>query len=262
MNKIDEWVEEDKLILLEGWARNGLTYEQIAHNVGIDTSTLWDWRNKNTTISNAIKKGREVVDLEVERALLKKALGYEYKETIKERINDDFQKKRHNNKVEFTEKQWNICKNYFNNECCYCGNEIELTKDHLQPLKQDGTMTMNNIVPACQKCNSSKKDNQWAEWYLKQEFYNEQKYKKIIEYIMFASNIQNEFENKQDDNLTITKEITKHMSPDTTAQIYWLKSRKPEEWGDKQQIEINEVPTLDINIVDNSNLEKYMYNKE
>jgi transposase-like protein len=72
--KIDEWLEQDKLILLEGWARDGLTYEQIAHNMGIDTSTLWDWRKANTTISNAIKKGREVVDYEVENALLKSAL--------------------------------------------------------------------------------------------------------------------------------------------------------------------------------------------
>jgi len=72
--KIDEWLEEDKLILLEGWARDGLTYEQISHNMGIDTSTLWDWRNKDSNISNAIKKGREVVDFEVENALLKNAL--------------------------------------------------------------------------------------------------------------------------------------------------------------------------------------------
>lgn len=74
MAKIDEWLEQDKLILLEGWARDGLTYEQIAHNMGIDTSTLWDWRKANATISNAIKKGREVVDYEVENALLKSAL--------------------------------------------------------------------------------------------------------------------------------------------------------------------------------------------
>lgn len=74
MAKIDEWLEEDKLILLEGWARDGLTYEQISHNMGIDTSTLWDWRKKDSNISNALKKGREVVDFEVENALLKNAL--------------------------------------------------------------------------------------------------------------------------------------------------------------------------------------------
>lgn len=74
--KINEWLEQDKLILLEGWARDGLTNEQIAKNIGINTSTLWDWRKKNADISNALKKGKEVVDLEVENALHKRALGY------------------------------------------------------------------------------------------------------------------------------------------------------------------------------------------
>lgn len=74
MAKIDEWLEKDKLILLEGWARDGLTYEQISHNMGIDTSTLWDWRKKNDNISNALKKGKEVVDFEVENALYKSAM--------------------------------------------------------------------------------------------------------------------------------------------------------------------------------------------
>lgn len=74
MAKIDEWLEEEKLILLEGWARDGLTYEQISNNIGIDTSTLWEWRKKESNISNALKKGREVVDFEVENALLKNAL--------------------------------------------------------------------------------------------------------------------------------------------------------------------------------------------
>ena len=71
MAKIDEWLEQDKLILLEGWARDGLTYEQIAHNMGIRRETLYDYKNKYPNISNALKKGKEVVDIEVENALLK-----------------------------------------------------------------------------------------------------------------------------------------------------------------------------------------------
>ena len=76
MAKIDEWLEQDKLILLEGWARDGLTYEQIAHNMGIGLTTLKEWRQKEPTIQSALKKGKEVVDIEVENALLKRALGY------------------------------------------------------------------------------------------------------------------------------------------------------------------------------------------
>ena len=75
-SKADEWLEQDKLTLLEGWARNGLTDEQIANNIGISRSTLFEWRKNNQDISNALKKGKEIVDIEVENALLKRALGY------------------------------------------------------------------------------------------------------------------------------------------------------------------------------------------
>ena len=72
--KYQEWLEPDGLLLLEGWARDGLTDEQIAHNMGIATSTLYDWKKKYPEISETLKKGKEVVDIEVENALLKSAL--------------------------------------------------------------------------------------------------------------------------------------------------------------------------------------------
>ena len=62
MAKIDEWLEQDKLILLEGWARDGLTEEQIAKNIGISRQSLWKWKEKEVDILNALKKGKEVVD--------------------------------------------------------------------------------------------------------------------------------------------------------------------------------------------------------
>lgn len=74
MSKIKDWLEPDKLVLLEGWARDGLTNEQIANNIGINVKTLYEWKNKESNISNALKKGKEIVDFEVENALLKSAL--------------------------------------------------------------------------------------------------------------------------------------------------------------------------------------------
>lgn len=74
MSKIKDWLEPDKLVLLEGWARDGLTNEQIANNIGINVKTLYEWKNKESNISNALKKGKEVIDFEVENALLKSAL--------------------------------------------------------------------------------------------------------------------------------------------------------------------------------------------
>lgn len=73
--KYQRWVEPDGLLLLEGWARDGLTEEQIAHNMGCSRSTLNEWRSKFSVISDALKKGKEVVDYQVENALLNKALG-------------------------------------------------------------------------------------------------------------------------------------------------------------------------------------------
>lgn len=69
-----EWLDKDKLLLLRGWKRDGLTDEQIAKNIGIRRETLWDWQKKYPNIANALKRGKEEVNFAVENALLKKAL--------------------------------------------------------------------------------------------------------------------------------------------------------------------------------------------
>ncbi|MCB6265521.1 helix-turn-helix domain-containing protein [Longicatena sp. 210702-DFI.1.36] len=131
--KYQEWLTEEGLLQLEAWARDGLTEEQIAHNMGINRRTLTDWKNKYTPISLTLKRGKEVVDIQVENALLKRALGYTYKEVTREKI--------------------------FNPET----GQYEL-------------------MP--------------------------------------------------------TKEVTKEVVPDTTAQIFWLKNRRPEQWRDKRDVSV------------------------
>ena len=130
--KYQEWLEEEKLILIEGWARDGLTDKQIAHNIGISEQTLNVWKKNYPSFSESLKRGKEVVDRQVENALLKRALGYKYKETTRELI---------------TNKHTGISE------------------------------------------------------------------------------------------LVVTKIVEKEVVPDTTAQIFWLKNRKPEEWRDKRQVE-------------------------
>lgn len=78
--KYEYWLTPEGLIKLEGWARDGLTDEQIAQNIGINPATLYVWKNNYPEISESLKKGKEVVDYEVENALLKRALGYTVKE--------------------------------------------------------------------------------------------------------------------------------------------------------------------------------------
>lgn len=75
-----EWLEEDNLMLLECWARDGYTFQDIANRIGIAVSTLRMWRMQYPDIDNALKKGREIIDYKVENALLKSALGYHTKE--------------------------------------------------------------------------------------------------------------------------------------------------------------------------------------
>jgi transcriptional regulator with XRE-family HTH domain len=140
--KYEKWITEEGLVLLEGWARDGLTDEQIAHNVGVSRSTLNDWKKKYPDISDTLKKGKEVVDLQVENALLKRALGYAYEEVTEE-------------------SQWN-----------------EKAKQY---------------------------------------------------------------------ELVITKRVKKRQAPDTTAQIFWLKNRRPDKWRDKQDVE--HTGDMDLNIV-------------
>lgn len=88
--KYQEWLTDDGLLLLSGWARSGLTDEQIAKNMGIRRETLYDWIKKYSNISNALKVSKEAVDLEVENALLKRAKGYTTEEvkTIYQRDKD------------------------------------------------------------------------------------------------------------------------------------------------------------------------------
>ena len=86
--KYERWLDRDGLTLLEGWARDGLTDEQIAGTMDITTSTLYAWKKRFSEISEALKKGKEVVDYQVENALLKRALGYEYTEVMVEEGDD------------------------------------------------------------------------------------------------------------------------------------------------------------------------------
>lgn len=75
---------KDKLPLIECWARDGLIDKQIANNLNISEDTFYTYKKNHPEFSEALKKGKEVVDYEVENALLKRALGYDYEEEIYE----------------------------------------------------------------------------------------------------------------------------------------------------------------------------------
>ena len=80
MAKYDYWISKEGLTEIEGMARDGLTDKQMAHNIGIAESTLNEWKNRFPEFKESLKRGKEVVDREVENALLKTALGFYYTE--------------------------------------------------------------------------------------------------------------------------------------------------------------------------------------
>ena len=74
--KYDQWLTEEGLLKITGWARDGLIDKQIAHNMGIGASTLREWKGTFPEVAEALRKGKEVVDREVENALFRSAIGY------------------------------------------------------------------------------------------------------------------------------------------------------------------------------------------
>lgn len=87
--KYQEWLTDEGLIKIEGWARDGLTDEQISENMGIAPKTLYRWKDNYSQICQALKKGKEVVDRQVENALFKRAIGYEYTERTAKVVDRD-----------------------------------------------------------------------------------------------------------------------------------------------------------------------------
>lgn len=80
-----ETIVVPNLQLIERWKRNGASEEEIAKRLGIAYSTFNVYKAQKSELSEVLKKGKEIVDTEVENALLRRALGYEYDETMKER---------------------------------------------------------------------------------------------------------------------------------------------------------------------------------
>lgn len=71
---------QPKLDLVKGWAADGLSDEQIAHNLGIATSTLYEYKKQFPEFVEAIKKGKDISDYEVQNALFNTAKGFSYYE--------------------------------------------------------------------------------------------------------------------------------------------------------------------------------------
>ena len=84
-----ETVVLPNMTLIGKWARDGATDKEIAKRLGIGFSTFCLYKSKSLELLETLKRGKEIVDAEVENALLKRALGYEYEEITQERKGDN-----------------------------------------------------------------------------------------------------------------------------------------------------------------------------
>jgi len=164
--KYEYWLTPDGLLLLEAWARDGLTDEQIAHNLNITPSTYYEWKKKYPEISEAIKRGKEVVDVLVENALLKRALGYSFNEDKYVTIPLE--------QAEYFEKLDVFMNKYKYEHPGATDSELILIREQFPKIKT-----------------------------------------------------------------VLVERKVKDVAPDTTAQIFWLKNRKPDIWRDKQNVELS-----------------------
>ena len=111
---------------------------------------------------------------------------YHYCRKNKEAYRQRRQKRRameKNLKSTFTNEQWEYAQEYFNHKCCYCGKKKKLQQDHFVPLSKGGEYTNENIVPSCQRCNVSKCNRDFQEWYPKQEYFSELRQRAIVQYL-------------------------------------------------------------------------------
>ena len=95
-------------------------------------------------------------------------------------------KRRGETDVSYTHQDWKDTVIFFGGECAYCGRTMKkgerLTRDHLVPVRDGGTTTLDNIVPACKHCNSSKGASEWREWFMAQPFFSQERMNKIFKW--------------------------------------------------------------------------------
>ena len=74
MVKYNEWLEPEKLNLVRNWKMNGLTNEEVAKNMGIARSILYEWQKRFPELKDALKTGKAEANAIVENKLFQKAV--------------------------------------------------------------------------------------------------------------------------------------------------------------------------------------------
>ena len=138
-------------------------------------------------LSEYPKNGTDAEGNEARRQDCKVCYNIRRNENKNKKSHSDFiggQKRRGEETPQLTHQEWKEIMIYFGGECAYCGctpkKNMRLTKDHLVAVKCGGSTTQVNIVPACASCNSSKGAEDFKEWYMRQQFFSQERLNKIF----------------------------------------------------------------------------------
>lgn len=83
-----------------------------------------------------------------------------------------------------TDGDWEECLKYFDYKDAFTGLPMDvISLDHVIPLSKGGCHVKRNVIPCDQRVNSSKCNNDLAEWYRKQSYFCEERLKKIYKWI-------------------------------------------------------------------------------
>ena len=74
-------------------------------------------------------------------------------------------------------------KDKWKHKCAYCESTEYLTIDHIVPQSKGGSDFLTNVLCCCRRCNNSKSHTDWIEWYSSQDFFTEERYDVIINWI-------------------------------------------------------------------------------
>jgi 5-methylcytosine-specific restriction endonuclease McrA len=74
----------------------------------------------------------------------------------------------------------------FNGQCAYCDELPVSSLDHFITLSKGGENSLDNILPCCECCNSSKSNRDPVKWYSVQYFFKEQRLEEIFNLLGYS----------------------------------------------------------------------------
>ena len=152
-------------------AKYGKEYNQINKETIAKYQIIYRKNNKEILIENALKyrsKNRDKCNVVGQRRrAIKKSLS-----------------------CTLTTEQWVNVKQKFDNSCAYCGKKLKLQQEHFISISKGGEYTLNNIIPSCQKCNGSKNNKDFFEWYPKYKYFSKKRETKLLKYLNYSDQYQ------------------------------------------------------------------------